>query len=195
MSRRSLLRPLAFLLAVLPSAAAAQSWSDPGLGLGGAVGFSEGASARGPSFTGSLHVRYRLTGSLGIEGRLGARRETVEDGAGELLDVLDVPLTGSGQLFFLPRRRVQPFLLAGAGLHVVRTTPAGRNPAADRKTEAVFALHAGAGLDLRTTRASALHVDARWVFLEPTALSDLVAAGFDVRSGYLSASVGVTFFR
>lgn len=195
MRPRSLLRPLAFLLAALPSAAAAQSWSDPGLGFGGAVGLSEGASARGPSFTGSLHVRYRLTGSLGIEGRLGARRETVEDDGGELLDVLDLPLTGSGQLFFLPRRRVQPFLLAGAGLHVVRTTPAGRNPAVDRKTEAVFALHVGAGLDVRTTRASAVYVDARWVFLGPTALSDLVTAGFDVRSGYLSASLGVTFFR
>lgn len=190
-----LLRALAFLVAALPSAAAAQSWSDPGLGFGGAVGFSEGASAGGPALSGSLHLRYRLTGALGVEGRLGARRDSVEDGTGPLLGVLDVPLTGSGQLFLFPRRRVQPFLLAGAGLHVVRTRPEGRNPSAEKKTEALFALHAGAGLDVRPTRASAVSLDARWVFLEPTALADLSAAGFDVASGYLSVSLGVTFFR
>lgn len=176
-------------------AAAAQSFSDPGIGVGGRVSIAQGRSADGPSLGGGLHLRYRLTASLGLEGSVGYRRETVDDGEGALLQVVDFPLTGTGQLFFLPRGRVQPFLLAGAGLHVVKTTPKGRNTAAGGAAEALFALHAGAGLDVRPSRSSAVHVDARWYFLEPTPMRDLEKAGFDVRPGYLQLSVGVTFFR
>lgn len=195
MTLSRLLRALVLAAAAIPAAGVAQSWSDPGLGFGADAGLCRGASADGPSACGSLHVRYRLTGSLGIEGRLGLRRDTVEDDGGPLLDVLDAPLTGTGQLFFLPKRRVQPYLLAGAGLHVVRTRPEGRNPSSETVTEALFGLHAGAGVDVRTSRSSAVHLDARWVFLEPTALSDLEADGFDVKPGYLSLTLGVTFYR
>jgi hypothetical protein len=175
--------------------ATAQSYSDPGLGLGADVGLSEGRSADGPSMAFGVHLRYRFSGSLGLEGRIGYRRETVEDSSGPLLDVVDVPITGTGQLFFFPRARVQPFLLAGAGLHVVKTTPQGRNAALGGGTEALFAMHAGAGVDVRPSRASAVHLDGRWVFFEPTVISDLQAAGYDVRSGYLAITLGVTFFR
>ena len=175
--------------------AAAQSFSDPGIGAGGRVSLAQGRSADGPSYGGGLHLRYRLTASLGLEGSVGYRRETGDDGEGALLRVVDVPVTGTGQLFFLPRGRVQPFLLAGAGLHVVKSTPKGRNTTAGGATEALFALHAGAGLDVRPSRSSAVHLDARWFFLEPTPMSDLEKAGFDVRPGYLQVSIGVTFFR
>lgn len=192
----SLLRLLACAaLATGPGTAAAQSFSDPGLGLGAVATLSEGPSSDGPSLGASLLLRYRLTASLGLEGRIGFRRETVEDASGPLLEILDLPLTGTAQLFFLPRTRVQPFLLGGAGLHVVRTDPAGRNADIGGSTEAVFALHAGAGLDIRPSRSSAIHLDARWVFLEPTAIADLAGAGYDVQSGYLSVALGVTFFR
>ena len=190
-----LLRALVFLAAALPGAGAAQSYSDPGLGFGGGLFVSEGRSADGASFGGALHVRYRMTGSLGLEGRVSYRRETVDDGSGPLLDTLEVPLTGTGQLFFLPRNRVQPYLLAGAGLHVVRGRPQGRNPAPDTATEALFTLHVGAGFDVRPSRTSAVHVDGRWFFLEPTALSDLAKAGFDVPAGYWAVTFGVTFYR
>jgi outer membrane protein W len=192
----SLLRALACIaVAALPRAAAAQAYSDPGLGLGAYVGVSEGRSTEGPSLTGGLGFRYRLTGSLGLEGRIGYRSETVDDGSGPLLDLVDVPITGTGQLFFFPRTRVQPFLLAGAGLHIVKTTPRGRNTAVEGGTEALFAVHAGAGLDVRPSRRSAVTIDARWVFLEPTAIADLQAAGYAVSSGYLAIALGVTFFR
>ncbi len=175
--------------------ATAQSYSDPGLGLGADAGLSEGRSADGPSLAVGVHLRYRFSGSLGLEGRIGYRRETVEGSSGPLLDVVDVPITGTGQLFFFPRARVQPFLLAGAGLHVVKTAPQGRNTALGGGTEALFAMHAGAGVDVRPSRASAVHLDARWVFFKPTVISDLQTAGYDVRSGYLAITLGVTFFR
>mgnify|MGYP002373756357 FL=1 len=136
-----------------------------------------------------------MTGSLGLEGGVAYRRETIGDGAGPLLDVLDVPLTGSGLLFFLPRTRVQPYLLAGAGLHVVHTRPAGRNATTQKATEAQFAVHAGAGIDVRPSRRSSIHLDARWYFLETTAVSDLRRAGHDLGSGYLLVAAGVSFFR
>ena len=180
---------------VLAPGATAQSYSDPGLGLGADAGFSEGRSADGPSLAAGVHLRYRFSGSLGLEGRVGYRRETVVDGSGPLLDIIDVPVTGTGQLFFFPRTRVQPFLLAGAGLHVVKSTPQGRNTALGGGTEALFAIHAGAGVDVRPSRATAVHLDARWVFFEPTVISDLQAAGYDVRSGTLAITLGVTFFR
>jgi len=190
------LRVLALVaLAALPGASPAQSLSDPGVGLGAHLGLSEGRSADGPSLTGGLHLRYRLTASLGLEGSIGYRSETVDDGSGPLLSLLEVPVTGTGQLFFFPRSRVQPFLLAGAGLHVVKTTPEGRNTTAGGSTEALFALHVGAGIDVRPSRSSAIHLDARWFFLEPTAIADLAAEGYAVRSGYLSVVLGVTFFR
>lgn len=190
------LRVLACLatLALAPCAWA-QSYSDPGIGLGAFAGLSEGRSETGPSLTGGLHLRYRLTGALGFEGRIGYRRETVDDGAGPLLDLVDLPLTGTGQLFFFPRARVQPFLLAGAGLHVVSSKPLGENTTTTDATEALFAVHAGAGIDVRPTRTTALTLDARWVFLEPTAVTDLGKAGYDVQPGYLSITLGLTFFR
>ena len=192
----SLLRVLACLAALaLARGATAQSYSDPGLGLGADAGLSEGRSADGPSLTAGLHLRYRLTGSLGFEGRIGYRREIVDDGSGPLLDIVDFPVTGTGQLFFFPRARVQPFLLAGAGLHIVKTTPQGRNPGVGGATEALFAMHAGTGVDVRPSRSTAVHLDARWVFLESTAITDLEKAGYGVRSGYLAIIFGLTFFR
>ncbi|MCL4806205.1 MAG: outer membrane beta-barrel protein [Thermoanaerobaculia bacterium] len=197
------MRPLPLLSALVLIAAgaatarpaSAQSYSDPGLGLGAHAGLAEGRSSDAPSFTGSLHVRYRLTGSLGLEGGVGFRSETVDDGGGPLLDVVDLPVTGTGQLFFFPRTRVQPFLLAGAGLHVVKTTPKGRNTTIGGSTKAVFAMHAGAGLDVRPSRRTALHLEGRWVFLDLADLDDLAAASYPVRQGYVSITLGVTFFR
>ena len=186
---------LPLVAAALPHALAAQSFSDPGLGFGGGLLLSEGQSADAGTVGGELHVRYRLTGSLGIEGRVSVRRETVADEEGPLLQMLEVPVTGTGQLFFLPRGRLQPYLLAGAGLHVVRATPEGRNPGSGTKTEALFALHAGAGFDVRPSRTSALHLAARWTFLEPSSVGDLERAGFDVAPGYWAVALGVTFSR
>lgn len=186
---------LAAVAAVLPRPVAAQAFSDPGLGAGARAGLSEGRSSAGASPTGGLLLRYRLTGSLGVEGGVGFRSETVDDGDGPLLDVVDLPVTGTGQLFLFPRARVQPFLLAGAGLHVVKTTPKGRNAGIGGSTKAVFAMHAGAGFDVRTSRRSAVHLDGRWVFLDLAELDALAAAGFGVRQGYAAVTLGVSFFR
>ncbi len=186
---------LVLAAALLSAPAAAQSWSDPGIGFGARLGLGQARSADFPSVESAVHVRYRLTGSLGLEGSLGARRETVGDGDGPLVRLTEIPVTGTGQLFFFPRGRLQPYLLAGAGLHVVRAEPEGRNPASGAKTEALFAVHAGAGIDVRPSRASAVHLDARWTFLEPTSLGDLEKAGFDVASGYWAVALGVTFYR
>ena len=190
-----LLRALVAVAASLPAIAAAQSFSDPGLGLGVRGGVSDGASAANATFTGAVLLRYRFSASIGLEGAVGYRTETVDDGAGALLDLREVPVTGTGQLFFFPRTRVQPFLLAGAGLHVVRAAPKGRNTDVGGGTEAQFGFHFGAGVDVRPSRSSALTLEARWVYVEPTAVTGLSDAGYDVKPGYLSVTLGVTFFR
>lgn len=191
-----LARALASLAAVgLARGAAAQSYSDPGVGLGVDAGVVDSRSADGLSPAFAVHLRYRLTGSLGLEGRIGARRESVDDGAGKLLELVDVPVTATAQLFLFPRTKIQPYLLAGAGLHVVKTAPKGRNTSIGGATEALFAMHTGAGLDVRPSRRSAVHLEARWYFLEPTAVTGLEQAGYAVRPGYLAITAGVTLFR
>lgn len=196
MKATSALRTLVGLAAAaLSSPAAAQAYSDPGLGFGGRAALSEARSADSPSPGAALHVRYRLTGSLGLEGAVGLRSEEIGDAGGPLARLTEVPVTGTGLLYFWPRHRVQPYLLAGAGLHVVRAVPEGRNPDADSTTEALFALHAGAGVDVRPSRTSAVHLDARWTFLEPSAISALEKAGFGVAPGYWAVALGVTFYR
>lgn len=190
-----LLRLLAFFAAALPASALAQSFSDPGLGLGAHVGMTEGPSSEKPTLAGGLHVRYRVSASLGLEGAVGYRHETLDDGSGPLLGLVEIPVTGTGQLFFFPRTRVQPFLLAGAGLHVVKTTPKGRNTDIGGGTEAQFGVHFGAGVDVRPSRTSAVTLDARWVYVEPTAITGLEDAGYDVKPGYYSVAVRFTLFR
>ncbi len=190
-----LLRALAFLAAALPAAAAAQSFSDPGLGLGAHVGMTEGPSSDGSSLAAGIRLRYRVSASLGLEGSVGYRDDTLEDASGPILGLVEIPVTGTGQIFFFPRTRVQPFLLAGAGLHVVKTTPKGRNTEFGGGTEAQFGVHVGAGIDVRPSRTSAVTLDARWVYLEPTATTGLADAGYDVKPGYLSIAVGFTLFR
>lgn len=180
---------LATALAVtLP--AGAQSYSDPGTGYGAEAGYASGRDAESGSATGGLHARLRLTGGIGLEVSAGYRRDTFAVSGLRVLTVDQIPVAGSFLVFFLQSERVQPYVLAGVGYTWAKAKGDGPNAATYYPAENLFALHAGAGVDVRTSFRTSVFLDGRYVFLDVDAVKMLpsqpkadhirVAAGFNV---------------
>jgi|PersoiStandDraft_1058852.scaffolds.fasta_scaffold06237_4 opacity protein-like surface antigen len=176
------------LAATLP--ARAQSYSDPGTGYGAEAGYASGRDAESGSATGGVHARLRLTGGLGLEVSAGYRRDTFAVDGARVLTVDQIPVEASFLVFFLHSGRVQPYVLAGAGYTWAKPKGDGPNAATSYPAENLFALHAGAGVDVRTSFRTSVFLDGRYVFLDVEAVKMLplqpkadhirIAAGFNV---------------
>ncbi len=176
------------LAAALP--AGAQSYSDPGTGYGAAAGYARGRDAEAGSAIGGVHARLRLTGGIGLEMSAGYRRDTFAADGARILKVDEIPVTASFLVFFLHGGRVQPYALAGAGYTWAKPKGEGPNAATSYPAENLFTLHAGAGVDVRTTFRTSVFLDGRYVFLDIGAVKLLpaqpkadhirIAAGFNV---------------
>jgi len=176
------------LAATLP--ARAQSYSDPGTGYGAEAGYASGRDAESGSVTGGVHARLRLTGGLGLEVSAGYRRDTFAVDGARVLTVDQIPVEASFLVFFLHSGRVQPYVLAGAGYTWAKPKGDGPNAATSYPAENLFALHAGAGVDVRTSFRTSVFLDGRYVFLDVEAVKMLplqpkadhirIAAGFNV---------------
>jgi opacity protein-like surface antigen len=187
------MRPPAPILLAAAFAAAlpagAQSYSDPGTGYGLSAGYARGRDAEAGSATGGVHARLRLTGGIGLEVSAGYRHDSFA-ADGVRLTVDEIPVAGSLLVFFPHDGRVQPYLLAGIGYTWAK--PKGEGPKADPSypAENLFALHGGAGVDVRTSFRTSVFLDARYVFLDVGAVKALpnqprsdifrLAAGFNV---------------
>ncbi len=179
---------LAVVLTVAPRAAA-QSYSDPGTGYGAGAGYARGHDAESGGATGGVHVRFRLTGGIGLEVSAGYRHDSFATDGVRVLTVDEVPIAASLLLFFPHDGRVQPYVLAGIGYTWAK--PRGQGPNADMPTPAenLFALHGGVGVDVRTSFRTSVFLDGRYVFLDVGAVKALpnqpkadyvrVAAGFN----------------
>jgi len=178
----------AALATALP--AAAQSYSDPGTGYGADAGYSRGRDADSGGATGGVHARLRLTGGIGLELSAGYRRDTFATDGARVLTVDEAPLTVSLLTFFLTNGGVQPYLLAGIGYTWAKPRGEGTNAGTSYPAENLFALHAGAGVDVRTSFKTSVFLDGRYVFLDVNAVKALanqpkadylrIAAGFNV---------------
>jgi outer membrane protein W len=180
---------LATALAVtLP--AGAQSYSDPGTGCGAEAGWASGRDAESGSATGGVHARLRLTGGVGLELSAGYRRDTFAVDGTRVLSVDQIPVEASFLVFLFHSGRVQPYVLAGAGYTWAKPKGVGPNADTYYPAENLFALHAGAGVDVRTSFRTSVFLDGRYVFLDVDAVKTLpdqpkadhirVAAGFNV---------------
>jgi opacity protein-like surface antigen len=179
---------LAALAVTLP--ARAQSYSDPGTGYGAEAGYARGRDAEQGGATGGVHARLRLTGGIGLELSAGYRRDTFAVDGARVLTVDQIPVAASFLVFFLHGGRVQPYVLAGAGYTWAKPKGDGPNAATSYPAENLFALHAGAGVDVRTSFRTSVFLDGRFVFLDVDAVKALpnqpkadhirVAAGFNV---------------
>lgn len=177
----------AALVAALP--AAAQSFSDPGTGYGLSAGYTRGRDAESGGATGGVHTRLRLTGGIGLEVSAGYRHDSFATD-GIRLTVDEIPVAASLLAFFPHDGRVQPYLLAGIGYTWAK--PKGEGPNADPSypAENLFALHGGAGVDVRTSFRTSVFLDGRYVFLDVGAVKALpnhprsdalrLAAGFNL---------------
>jgi opacity protein-like surface antigen len=178
----------AALAAALP--AAAQSFSDPGLGYGVDAGYAGGHDAESGGATAGVHARLRLTGGLGLELSAGYRRDAFAADGARVLTVDEIPIAVSLLTFFLHEGRVQPYALAGIGYTWAKPRGEGMNAGTPYPAENLFALHAGAGVDVRTSFKTSVFVDGRYVFLDVGAVKALpnqpksdylrIAAGFNV---------------
>ena len=180
---------LATALAVaLP--AGAQSYSDPGTGYGAEAVYASGRDAESGGATGGIHARLRLTGGIGLEVSAGYRRDTFAVAGLRVLTVDQIPVAASFLVFFLQRGRIQPYALAGVGYTWAKPMGEGPNAATHYPAEDLFALHAGAGVDVRTSFRTSVFLDGRYVFLDVEAVKLLplqpkadhirIATGFNV---------------
>jgi opacity protein-like surface antigen len=183
---------LVSLLAALavPLRAVGQPFADPGTGAGflGAAVRTEGGS--GTTFVGGALGITRLTGVFGLELFVGYRNDTYDQSGAPVLRVEQIPVQLSLLAYLLPNLRVQPYLLGGIGYYRIWCTGEGPLEPWGGTIENKFALHAGAGVDVRISRAVSLRLDARYVFLDIDAVN---ALGMSSRSGQVGAAVNVYF--
>src|SRR5258706_12390434 len=106
MSLRGSLLLLGLAGVVASSRAEAQSYSDPGIGVGAHFNGSKGIDAASAGFSGGLQARVRLTGGLALELLATFRSETQVSGGVEVLRVREIPIQGSVLLFIVPSARV-----------------------------------------------------------------------------------------
>jgi len=168
----------------------AQSYSDPGTGYGADAGYASARDAESGGPTARLHARLRLTGGLGLEVSAGYRRDTFAEDGARVLTVDEIPVEASFLVFFLHTGRIQPYIVAGAGYTWAKPRGVGPNTSAAYPAENLFTLHAGAGVDVRTSFRTSVFLDGRYVFLDVEAVKLLprqpkadhvrLVAGFNV---------------
>jgi opacity protein-like surface antigen len=182
---------LAFAAAALLAAcpAAAQSNSDPSAQWGAHAGIVTGRDVEGARATAGIHWRPRLTGALGLELSAGYERQTWT-ASGRRVEADHVPVEGSLLFFFLYPRRVQPYLLVGIGYHWVNPHGAGFSDGTPYSSQNLFALHGGAGFDVRVGENVSFWLDGRWTFLDVDAVKDLGLKSDTIR---VVAGVNLTF--
>ncbi len=180
---------VATLAATLP--ARAQSFSDPGTGYGADAGYAKGRNAESGSATGGVHARLRITGGLGLEVSAGYRRDTFTEGGVRVLTVDELPVAASFLVFFLHSGRVQPYALAGLGYTWAKPKGVGPNADTSYPAENLFALHAGAGVDVRTSFRTSVFLDGRYVFLDVAAIKLLPN---QPKADYIRLAAGVNVY-
>lgn len=188
------LRILAFVPSLAAFAvslqAAGQPFADPGTGAGFLGAATRTAGSSGTTFVGGALGITRLTGVLGLELFVGYRNDTYDQSGTSVLRVEQVPVQLSLLAYLLPNLRVQPYLLGGIGYYRIWSTGEGPLESWGRTIENKFALHAGAGVDVRVSRAVSLRLDARYVFLDMDAVN---AIGMSSRSGQVGLGMNVYF--
>lgn len=146
--------------------AGAQPFADPGTGAGFLGAATRVADGTQTTFVGGALGVTRLTGVLGLELFIGFRTDDYSENGKNVLRVQQVPVQLSLLAYLLPNLRVQPYLLGGIGYYRIWATGEGTHEAEGRSIENKFALHAGAGVDVRISRAVSLRFDGRYVFLD-----------------------------
>jgi outer membrane protein W len=130
-----------------------------------------GPDADGAWASAGFHWRPRLTGAFGLELSAGYER-LAWLAAGRRVEADHVPVEGSLLFFLLYTRRVQPYLMAGIGYHWINPHGGGFADGTPYTAQNLFALHGGAGFDVRAGDKLSFWVDGRWTFLDVDAVKE-----------------------
>jgi opacity protein-like surface antigen len=78
------------------------------------------------------------------------------------------PVMFSGLLYFpLEIPTTTPYILAGVGMHFLSISYSGGLDGAESEDDAEFAFHGGGGLEITVGSMLKIHMDVRWILLDP----------------------------
>ena len=82
--------------------------------------------------------------------------------------VLHYPVMVSGMFYFpLETPSTAPYIIAGVGMHNFKFEYSGSLSGQNNDTDAEFSFHGGAGLELTIGRFLKVHMDVRWILMDP----------------------------
>lgn len=82
--------------------------------------------------------------------------------------VIHAPLMFSGLLYFpLEIPTTTPYLIAGVGMHFLSFAYSGGLGAEPDEDDSEFSFHGGGGLEMTVGSALKVHMDVRWILLDP----------------------------
>lgn len=91
-------------------------------------------------------------------------------------EVVHMPLMISGMFYFpIETPTTTPYILAGVGMHNLEFEYSGALGAEEDDSDSEFAFHAGAGLEMTLSPSLKVHMDVRWILMDP----DPSAAGIE----------------
>ena len=184
--------PVALFAALLASAAPLRA-EVFGFGLGVQGGVIQARDGNGTVGTFGVNARLRLIGILAAEARASYSKEGFEAAGVKVLDLEQVPVQLSLQLYPIPLGPVRPYLLAGWGWTYLKASGSWHGIGLD-STQTSGNFVAGAGVDLMIYRKVALVVDFRYSFSDISALDQIATVtGTDVKTTPLTATAGLTF--
>jgi outer membrane protein W len=87
--------------------------------------------------------------------------------------VLHYPVMVSGMFYFpLETPNTAPYIIAGVGMHNFKFEYSGALSGEQNDTDAEFSFHGGAGLELTVGRFLKVHMDVRWILMDPDPAAD-----------------------
>jgi opacity protein-like surface antigen len=120
-----------------------------------------------------LGARLPIADVAAIEFSVDFWTDEYEDGDAE---VFHMPLMISAMFYFpIETPSTTPYIMAGVGMHSLEFEYSGSLGAEDDDSDSEFAFHAGAGLEMTLTSSLRVHMDVRWIMMDP----DPSAAGVE----------------
>lgn len=153
---------------------------------GGATGAQDSSSN---NFIGGVQARLHLISFLGLELRGSAFQSSYEGPLSQSADLTTYPIQGSVMLYPIPLPKLSIYVLGGGGYHSYDFEYRSSGSSLVSVTGGQWAAHAGAGIDIRLSKAFFLNLDGRYVFLDVSELSQITGKDFD----YWSATVGLNW--
>lgn len=160
-------------------------------GVGPQAGYLRSKGGDDSTWFGGAQARLWLGQSLGAEAAITAHSDEFMDGD---VRVTQYPVQASLLLAIFPTLSVRPYALAGPGWYYTRVDyDRSRFPAAEDKTEKIFGVHGGGGVEIDLGHSLTLNTDVRYIWLDADDLKD-AAHGVDDRDfDNWMIAIGLTF--